>query len=80
MHTNEVFSNWEKSREGESDRKMRGREEKGDGKKREGKREGGRQRGKKREEGRGWGWNPEKSSDTTDLTGYPAPRLCTCIV
>ena len=28
MHTNEMFSNWEKSREGESNRKIRGREEK----------------------------------------------------
>ena len=28
MHRNEMFSNWEKSREGESNRKMRGREEK----------------------------------------------------
>ena len=58
MHTNEMFSNWEKSREGESNRKMRGREEKRGRKgRREGERgeEGGTQGDREREEERGWG-------------------------
>ena len=46
MHRNEMFSNWEKSREGESNRKMREREERG--------RKGGRQR-EGRKERKGWG-------------------------
>ena len=75
-----MFSNWEKCREGESNTKMRGREEKR--REREARAEGRREsergreteRGKKREEGRGGrGWNLEKSTDTTDLTGYLCP-------
>ena len=85
MHRNEMFSNWEKSREGESNRKMRGREEKRREREERARaervKEGGRERDRQREEKRGRGgdgiW---RKAQTTDLTGYPAPRICTCIV
>ena len=56
MHTNEMFSNWEKSREGESNRKMRGREEKRERKGRreeERVKEGGREGDREKEKERG---------------------------
>ena len=70
MHRNEMFSNWEKSREGESNGKMRGREEKRREREERARaervKEGGREGDREREEERGregWGWNLEKSTD-----------------
>ena len=86
MYRNEMFSNWEKSREGKSNGKMRRREEKRRGRKGWGRREWiteeGREteRGKKREKKGGVGMENWRKAQTTDLTGYPAPQICTCIV
>ena len=58
-------------------------EEKGRKGGREGRRQREREDERKGEDGEKSGWDPERSTDTTDLTGYAALRGCffvTCMV
>ena len=80
-----MFSNWEKCREGESNTKMRGREEKR--RERKGRREeervkeGGTQREGRRERKGGVGMESGEKAQTQLISqDTSAPQLRTCIV